>query len=204
MGPMILGHSPAGVREAVDGQLERGILFAGQSEVEVEAARLVCELVPCAERVRFGSSGLRGGAGRLRLARAATGRRIDRQVRGPLPRLVRQHPVVDRARLERGRPGDSPTPVAGSAGQDPEAAGGIEVLAWNDLDRLERRASRRATSPAVIMEAGHVQRGRDRARARLSRGRARGLHPARHGADLRRGDHRLPPRRRAARRSASA
>src|SRR5215211_7608388 len=50
MGPMILGHSPVAVRLAVHEQVDRGILFGGQAEVEVEAARLVCELVPCAER----------------------------------------------------------------------------------------------------------------------------------------------------------
>src|SRR5688572_14565204 len=57
MGPMILGHNPQRVINAAKAQLDRGILFAGQTEVEFEAARLVCEIVPCAERVRFGSSG---------------------------------------------------------------------------------------------------------------------------------------------------
>src|ERR1700716_1699492 len=35
MGPMILGHSPAGVKAAVAAQLERGLLFAGAGEIEV-------------------------------------------------------------------------------------------------------------------------------------------------------------------------
>src|SRR5712691_3416184 len=47
MGPMILGHSPASVKAAVAEQLERGLLFAAQSEIETEAARLVCAMVPC-------------------------------------------------------------------------------------------------------------------------------------------------------------
>src|SRR5688572_29542285 len=41
MGPMILGHNPPRVIEAAKAQLERGILFAGQTEAEFEAARLV-------------------------------------------------------------------------------------------------------------------------------------------------------------------
>src|SRR5258705_11211538 len=57
MGPMILGHSPPRITEAVKEQLERGILFAGQTEVEFEAARRVCKAVPCAERI--GSAGSR-------------------------------------------------------------------------------------------------------------------------------------------------
>src|ERR671920_977574 len=51
MGPMILGHSPASVRQAVHDQIDRAILFGGQGSLEVEAARLVCDMVPCAERV---------------------------------------------------------------------------------------------------------------------------------------------------------
>jgi glutamate-1-semialdehyde 2,1-aminomutase len=39
----------APVIAAVTEQLQRGILFAGQSGVEYQAARLVCEIVPCAE-----------------------------------------------------------------------------------------------------------------------------------------------------------
>ena len=51
MGPMILGHRPEAVVEAVRAQLERGILFGGQSEVEFEAAELVCAMLPSAEKV---------------------------------------------------------------------------------------------------------------------------------------------------------
>ena len=74
MGPMILGHTPAGVRRAVERQMSHGILFGGQSAVEARAAELVCEMVPCAERVRFNSSGSEAVQAALRLARAATGR----------------------------------------------------------------------------------------------------------------------------------
>ena len=75
MGPMILEQPgrPAPGR-ARPGRTRH--VFAGQGEIEVEAARLVYEFVPCAERVRFGSSGSEVVQGAMRLARAATGRRI--------------------------------------------------------------------------------------------------------------------------------
>ena len=38
MGPMILGHNPPEVRRAVEAQLARGILYAGQTDLEAEAA----------------------------------------------------------------------------------------------------------------------------------------------------------------------
>src|SRR5437870_457996 len=43
MGPMILGHSPPSVVAAVAHQVAKGILYAGQSELEYAAARLICE-----------------------------------------------------------------------------------------------------------------------------------------------------------------
>jgi len=76
MGAMVLGHSPAGVQQAVKDQVDEGILYAGQSEIEFEAARILCERIPSAQRIRFGSSGSEVAQAAFRLARAATGRRV--------------------------------------------------------------------------------------------------------------------------------
>ena len=126
MGPMILGHRPEECRRRRRAQLERGILFGGQSEIEFEAAELVCGMLPSAEKVRFSSSGSEAVQAALRLARAATGRGVDRQVRGPLPRLARQCAVERRAgrrpdgrragagARSRARPGRTPTPASSS------------------------------------------------------------------------------------------
>ncbi|MFP5465631.1 MAG: aspartate aminotransferase family protein [Gammaproteobacteria bacterium] len=75
MGPMILGHTPGPVLRAVAEQLQRGLLYGGQSVLEAEAAELFCALVPCAEKLRFASSGSEAVQAALALARAATGRR---------------------------------------------------------------------------------------------------------------------------------
>ncbi|MEC5293143.1 aminotransferase class III-fold pyridoxal phosphate-dependent enzyme [Aurantimonas sp. C2-6-R+9] len=57
LGPMILGHSPADVIAAARHQLDTGLLYGGQSELEYEAARRMTQMIPCAERVRFTGSG---------------------------------------------------------------------------------------------------------------------------------------------------
>ena len=57
MGPLILGHSPAPVIEAVKQQLDRGLIYGGQHELEIQVAEKICQHVPCAEMVRFNSSG---------------------------------------------------------------------------------------------------------------------------------------------------
>ena len=74
-GPIILGHAPAPVLEAVGRSLSMGQLFAGQHERELELARRLTGIVPCAELVRFASSGSEAVQAALRLARAHTGRR---------------------------------------------------------------------------------------------------------------------------------
>jgi glutamate-1-semialdehyde 2,1-aminomutase len=158
MGAMILGHSPGSVRAAVRDQVERGILYAGQTDVETEAARLLCEIVPCAERVRFGSSGSEVVQGAMRLARAATGRRIILKFEGHYHGWFDNILWSTAPGLNAAGPEDSPVPVAGSAGQDPEASGGIEVLGWNELERLERRLARGDVA-AVIMEAAMCNAG---------------------------------------------
>ena len=158
MGPMILGHSPVAVRLAVHEQVDRGILFGGQAEVEVEAARLVCELVPCAERVRFGSSGSEVVQGAMRLARAATGRRIILKFEGHYHGWFDNILWSTSPGLNAAGPEDSPTTVPGSVGQDPAGADGIEVLTWNDLDRLEQRLAKGDVA-GVIMEAAMCNAG---------------------------------------------
>jgi glutamate-1-semialdehyde 2,1-aminomutase len=151
MGPMILGHSPELVITAVEEQLRRGILFAGQSEIEYAAARLVCQMVPCAEMIRFGCSGSEMVHAALRLARAATGRdvviKFEGHYHGWLDNILWSiAPSPDQAGPEH-----APIPVPGSLGQDLIAGQHLEVLPWNNLDLLATRLARRDVA-AVIME----------------------------------------------------
>ncbi|CAN5821417.1 glutamate-1-semialdehyde 2,1-aminomutase [soil metagenome] len=73
-GPLILGHDPPEVLAAVHRQVDRGLVYAGQSTLEVEAAELICEHVPSAECVRFNMTGTEAIQAAIRIARAATGR----------------------------------------------------------------------------------------------------------------------------------
>lgn len=151
MGPMILGHNPPEVVEAVRRSLDNGILFAGQSEIEYEAAELVCEMVPCADRVRFASSGSEAVQAAMRLARAATGRWKVIKFEG------HYHGWFDNVLWSTGAPADKlgprdrPVGVAGSEGQDPAGSEQIKVLPWNDLDEV-RGALGSGDVAAVIME----------------------------------------------------
>lgn len=158
MGPMILGHNPIALKDAVNMQIEKGILFAGQTEIEAEAARLVCELVPSAERMRFGSSGSEVDQAAFRLARAATGRSKVIKFEG------HYHGWFDNV-LWSTAPGldvvgtrEAPNAVAGSKGQLVETSDALVIMPWNDLDLLTARLAK-GDIAAVIMEAAMCNAG---------------------------------------------
>jgi len=158
MGPMILGHKPPEVVEAVRRQLERGILFGGQSEIEFEAAELVCSMLPAAQKVRFSSSGTEAIQAALRLARAATGRetvvKFEGHYHGWLDNVLWSvAPAADRMGVER-----SPVPQPGTPGQDELAGRRMEVLSWNRADFVEERLGRGDVA-AVIMEPAMCNTG---------------------------------------------
>ena len=73
-GALLLGHNRPEVVDAIRGALERGTHFGSSHDLELAWGERVIELVPCAERVRFTSSGTEATMMALRLARAYTGR----------------------------------------------------------------------------------------------------------------------------------
>jgi glutamate-1-semialdehyde 2,1-aminomutase len=75
-GPPLLGHNDPDVDAAVAATARAvGLMGVGVSEVEVELAERICELVPSAERVLLTETGSEATFHALRVARAATGRR---------------------------------------------------------------------------------------------------------------------------------
>jgi glutamate-1-semialdehyde 2,1-aminomutase len=158
MGPMILGHSPEPVRRAAAAQLERGLLYAGQCDIEAEAARLVCTMVPCAERMRFASSGSEVVHAAIRLARAATGRKTIVKFEGHYHGWFDNMAWSTAPTPDAAGPEEAPLSVAGSLGQDEQAGVHTDVLSWNRLDLLEQRLARGDVA-GVIMEAAMCNAG---------------------------------------------
>ena len=69
-----LGYNDPDVTEAVQAQLEDGIIFSLPHPIEMQVAEKIVEMVPCAEMVRFGKNGSDATSGATRVARAYTGR----------------------------------------------------------------------------------------------------------------------------------
>lgn len=73
-GPMILGHSHPEVIQAIKDTADQGTSFGAPTELEIEMAETVCQIMPNIEQIRFVSSGTEATMSALRLARGATGR----------------------------------------------------------------------------------------------------------------------------------
>ncbi|MCP5129006.1 MAG: glutamate-1-semialdehyde 2,1-aminomutase [Pseudomonadales bacterium] len=73
-GPMIMGHNHPGVREAVIRQSEKGLSFGAPTELEIQLAERICEIMPGMDMVRMVNSGTEATMSAIRLARGYTGR----------------------------------------------------------------------------------------------------------------------------------
>ena len=73
-GPMLIGHSHPEVIEAVKEQLDRGTTFFATNDHAIELAEAIVDAVPCAEKVRYSSTGTEATMYAMRAARAYRGK----------------------------------------------------------------------------------------------------------------------------------
>ena len=150
-GPAILGHSPAGVIDAVRRSLDIGQAFTAIHRGELELARRLTEIIPCAELVRFDISGTQADQIALRLARAHTGRtkviKFEGQYHGWADNILAS---VGPALNEAG-PKDHPTTVLHSRGQLENVAETLIVQPFNDIDQVDATLKDHAGEIAAIV-----------------------------------------------------
>jgi len=75
-GPLVLGHAPRGVLDAIAETMERGTSFGIPTELEVTLGELVADRMPHVEMLRFVSSGTEATMSAVRVARAVTEREV--------------------------------------------------------------------------------------------------------------------------------
>lgn len=70
-----IGYADERVNSAAIRQIENGVNLTRATEIELEAAELICDLIPCAEMVKFGKNGSNVTTAAVKIARSYTGRR---------------------------------------------------------------------------------------------------------------------------------
>jgi glutamate-1-semialdehyde 2,1-aminomutase len=129
-GPLILGHRPACVIEAVAATLETGTTFGAPTGRETELAELLIAAVPSVELVRLVNSGTEATMSALRVARGFTGRNLTVKFEGCY------HGHVD-SLLVRAGSGLLTLGIADTAGVPAAFADTTIALPYNDLERIE-------------------------------------------------------------------
>jgi glutamate-1-semialdehyde 2,1-aminomutase len=157
-GPLILGHNPAPVLDAVRRELSRGLRVGGITTGEAELAERIGAMMPSCPMSAFVSTGTEGVQLALRLARAVTGKLTVVKFR------CHYHGWSDAIHLAT----DPAEDGASTGGQDPDALRHVIVLDWGSLEALCALDPREVA--AVIMEPAAINAGCFEPRSRFLRG----------------------------------
>jgi glutamate-1-semialdehyde 2,1-aminomutase len=150
-GATLLGHGDARVRRAVEAALARGAACSYENELHTELARLLCETVPCLERVRFTGSGTEATMHCLRLARAFTGRTRLLKFEGHFHGYHDQVLYSVGAPADRLGPAEAPAAPPGSSGLPEGLDGNLVVVPFNRIDLFEAAFRRYAHGLAAVV-----------------------------------------------------
>ncbi len=129
-GPLILGHAPKAVVEAIVAAAKNGTTFGASIAQEADLAELVVSAFPHIQKVRFVSSGTEATMSAIRLARAHTKRKYIVKFEGCY------HGHAD-ALLVKAGSGIATLGIPGSAGVPQEFAQFTLALPFNDIEALE-------------------------------------------------------------------
>jgi glutamate-1-semialdehyde 2,1-aminomutase len=143
-GPLILGHRPQIVTDALREVLEIGTSFGAPTEREVELAELIRECVPSVEMVRLVSSGTEATMSALRVARGFTGRDLSIKFEGCY------HGHVDSLLVKAGS-GMATLGIADTAGVPESFAATTLALPFNSVEAVEKAFRERGDKIAAVI-----------------------------------------------------
>jgi len=143
-GPLIHGHAPRGLVEALASAARRGTSFGAPAELEVQLGELVRHLMPSIERVRFVNSGTEAAMSAIRVARAATTRDKIIKFEGCY------HGHADAFLVQAGS-GLMTFGVPTSPGVPAHAAADTLLATYNDLRSCERLLDAHTDSIAAVI-----------------------------------------------------
>jgi glutamate-1-semialdehyde 2,1-aminomutase len=132
-GPMLVGHAHPEVTAAAQARIVQGTTFFANNRWGIELAEEIVAAVPCADQVRFVSSGSEADLYAMRAARAFRKRDKILKFEGGY------HGMSDYSLMSLApkQPGNFPRPVPDSAGIPRSLRDEILVAPFNDLDSVQ-------------------------------------------------------------------
>jgi glutamate-1-semialdehyde 2,1-aminomutase len=143
-GPLVLGHRPRAVIDALREVLEIGTSFGAPTEREVELAELISECVPSVEMVRLVSSGTEATMSALRVARGFTGRNLTVKFEGCY------HGHVDSLLVKAGS-GMATLGISDTAGVPEAFAATTIALPFNSIGTVEMAFRKNGKDIAAVI-----------------------------------------------------
>jgi glutamate-1-semialdehyde 2,1-aminomutase len=128
-GPLILGHNNSIIKEALLNQVSTAIGFGAPTALEVEMAKIICEIVQSVEMVRMVNSGTEAAMSAVRLARGFTGRNKIVKFAG------NYHGHADCFLIQAGS-GAMTQGIPGSAGVPEDVIKNTIIANYNDIEKL--------------------------------------------------------------------
>lgn len=145
LGPVSLGYAYEPVNQAIREQLDKGITYGYPHVLEAEVAKLMTEVIPCADKARFLKTGGEAVAACIKAARCKTGKDHVIQIgyNGWLNSLSVDGMILPGRKLEDAKlPG---VPLAISALH--------RTCGWNDIEKMEELGKEIGSDLAAVIVA---------------------------------------------------
>jgi glutamate-1-semialdehyde 2,1-aminomutase len=143
-GPLILGHLPLPVVDALRHVLTIGTSFGAPTAEEVELAELIAQVVPSMQMVRLVNSGTEATMSALRVARGFTGRDLTVKFEGCY------HGHVDSLLVKAGS-GMATLGIADTAGVPASFAATTIALPYNSISAVEQTFAKHGDKIAAVI-----------------------------------------------------
>ncbi len=153
MAACILGHGHPKVTEAVRNQVQNGLTCGVETELSVEVAETLSEMIPCAETVKFSNTGTEAVMKAIMIARGFTGRERIIKMEGGYNGWYDCVLTSVKPDLEEAGPENAPVSIPESEGVLRDVAKKTFIVPFNNVEVAAKTVKKyRKEVAALIIE----------------------------------------------------